>query len=285
MKITFLVVERSFLTSLRQAAAEIRDGQQIDLELAVHVLPDLKGDGAWQTIAADVSSSLAVFAVHVTDEAAAAQVGVALERALGSRLPLAFVPLNCTASLMRHVRLGKLDLAGQRGFMSAFGKLIRRPSGRRSAESFAAFAGRVSRWLRFAPGRGQEFRAYLQLYSYYLNSSPENLRSLLLFVLRRYGDLEVAVDPPREYPTASLYHPDAPRLFEELDDYLAWFFSRSQAPPPGAARVGIVLFRSFVLNRNTAHYDAVIRAVEKRGLLPVPALSFALDNRVVQNRY
>ncbi|MFI5266691.1 MAG: cobaltochelatase subunit CobN [Chloroflexota bacterium] len=301
MKITFLLVERSFLMSLRQAADEVRNEQAPDLELAVHVLPDLKSDDAWRQVEADVASSLAVFAVHVTDESTAARIIDLLSprpvlrgrrvrkrarvREAGVEGLQAFVPLNCVGGLMQRARLGKLNLAARRGFMSGFGRLIRRPSGRSGAESFAAFAGRVSRWLRFAPGRGQDFRAYLELYSYYLNASPENLRNLLLLVLRRYGGREVRVGPPVEYPTASLYHPDAPRLFEHLPEYLEWFHARPAAPVPTAPQVGVVLFRSFVLNNNTTHYDAVIRALEARGLVPLPALAFALDNRVVQERY
>ncbi len=298
MKITFLLVERSFLASLRHAADEVRRNLVPDLELAVHVLPDLKSDDAWRQVEADVASSLAVFAVHITDEGTAARIIGLLEelsplpprrerarvRAPGVG-PTAFVPLNCVASVMQRARLGKLDLAAQGGFMSRFGRLIRRPAGTSSAHSFAAFAGRVSRWLRFAPGRGQDFRTYLELYSYYLNASPDNLRNLLLLVLQRYGRRDLPVEPPVEYPTASLYHPEAPRLFEHLTEYLEWFHARPGAPTPTAPQVGLVLFRSFVLNRNTAHYDAVIRALETRGLVPLPALAFALDNRVVQDRY
>ncbi|MDE3077079.1 MAG: cobaltochelatase subunit CobN, partial [Chloroflexota bacterium] len=104
-------------------------------------------------------------------------------------------------------------------------------------------------------------------------------------VLRRYGGVKLEAQPPIEYPNCSLYHPDAPQQFERLEDYLSWFHRRDSAPGPDAARVGLILFRSFVLNGNTAHYDAVIRAVETRGLIPLPALSFALDNRIVQERY
>ena len=283
MKITFLLVERSFLASLRQAAEEVRSGPAPDFELAVHVLPDLKESEAWRQAEADVASSLAVFAVHLTDEASATRMLDMLDRS-GQGLR-AFVPLNCLGSLMQRARLGKLELAARRGFMSGFGRLIRRPSGRGSAESLAALASRVSRWLRFAPGRGQDFRTYLELYGYYLNASPENLRNLLLLVLRRYGGRDVRVGAPVEYPIASLYHPDAPGLFEDMAAYLEWFHARPEAPPSSAPQVGLILFRSYVLNRNTAHYDAVIRALEARGLIPLPALAFALDNRVVQERY
>jgi magnesium chelatase subunit H len=186
---------------------------------------------------------------------------------------------------MRQARLGKLRLAGERGFMSRFGKLIRRPTGERSAESYADFVSRVARLLRFAPGRGQDFRTYLLLYSYYLNASPENLRSMLALVLQRYGGLPLEAPPPLEYPREALYHPDASRLFSTLEDYLAWFHGRPEAPRLGAPQVGLVLFRTFVLNHNTDHYDTVIRALEARGLAPLPALAFALDNRRVQERY
>jgi magnesium chelatase subunit H len=205
LKITFLLVERSFLSSLRQAADTARVRYCSSLEVAIHVLPDLDGEVGWQAAAKDIGDSLAVFAVHVTDEAAAEHIGALA----ASSCAAAFVPLNCTGSLMQRARLGKLELAAQSGFMSGFGRLIRRPNRKSSAESLAALASKASRWLRFAPGRGQEFRSYLQLYTYYLNGSPENLQNLLLFVLRRYGGLDVPVQPPIEYPPASLYHPDA----------------------------------------------------------------------------
>ncbi len=283
LKITLLLVERSFLGSLKQACAEIERVHHLGLELAVHLLPDVRTTEDWQRVAADVSSSVALLAIHVTEEASARRIAELLDEQ-GPQLR-AFVPLNCVASLMRRARLGGLDLARQSGFMSRFGKLIRRPSGERSAESFASLAGRVAGWLRFAPGRGQDFRAYLQIYGYYLNSSPENLRNMLLLILRRYAGAAVTPGPVVEYPTASIYHPDAPRQFDALDDYLAWFHSRPGAPSAGAAQVGVILFRTFVLNHNTAHYDAVIAAIERRGLIPVPALAFALDNRVIQERF
>jgi magnesium chelatase subunit H len=275
-------MERSFLASLRQAAATVRDRYCPSLEVAIHVLPDLEhSDQGWQAVAADVTVSLAVFAVHVTDEASAQRI-VSLVESADLR---AFVPLNCVGSLMQRARLGKLRLAEQSGFMSGFGRLIRRPNGKGSAESLAGLAAKASRWLRFAPGGAQDFGAYLQLYTYYLNGSPQNLQNLLLLTLQRYAGLDVPVEPPVEYPPVSLYHPDAPRLFETLEEYLAWFQARPGAPPAAAPRVGIILFRSFVLNHNTTHYDAVIRAIEARGLTPLPALAFAMDNRTVQERY
>ncbi|MGH2469457.1 MAG: cobaltochelatase subunit CobN, partial [Chloroflexota bacterium] len=281
-RVVFLVVERTFLRSLREAAEAVRN-EVGPLEVPVHVLSDVQGEAGWAAVERDVCGATAIFAVHVTEQGLADRLTEMLRRA--SPAPGAFVPINSVASLMRLTRIGRLNFGAERGFMARFGSVIRRPNGRRSAESFTGFVGKVSRWLRFAPGWGHDLRTYLLLYSFYLHSSPENLRGLLLLVLKECGGLSVSVPAPVEYPPTALYHPDAPRQFEELADYLAWYHGRPGAPPPDAPRVGVILFRSFVLNRNTAHYDAVIRAIEARGLVPLPALAFALDNRVVQRRY
>ncbi|MHB8620994.1 MAG: cobaltochelatase subunit CobN, partial [Chloroflexota bacterium] len=281
--ITFLLIERTYLESIRQATSEINRRHGVNLRTALHLLPDLRSEADWASLAADVASSLAVFAIHVTEESLAARIGSLVQAAPESLR--AFVPINCVGSLMGRARLGRLSLSARRGFMSRFGGLIRRPSGDRSADSFVAFVGRLSRWLRFAPGRAQDLRTYLLLYTYYLQSSPDNFRNLLLLTLARYGHFQVEVEPPVEYPPALLYHPEAPRLFVDRQAYLEWFHARPGAPPRSAPKVGVILFRSFVLNRNTAHYDAVIKAIEARGLVPLPALAFALDNRVVQAAY
>ena len=281
-RVVFLVVERTFLRSLREATDAVRE-EVGPLEVPVHVLSDVQGEDGWAAVERDLRGATAVFAVHVTEQVLADRLTAALQRATPA--PGAFVPINSVASLMRLTRIGRLNFGAERGFMARFGSVIRRPNGRRSAESFTGFVSKVSHWLRFAPGWGHDLRTYLLLYTFYLHSSPENLRGLLLLALKECGGWSLAVPAPVEYAPMALYHPDAPRQFEELADYLTWFHARPGAPMTDAPRVGVILFRSFVLNRNTAHYDAVVRAIEARGLVPLPALAFALDNRLVQQRY
>jgi magnesium chelatase subunit H len=43
--------------------------------------------------------------------------------------------------------------------------------------------------------------------------------------------------------------------------------------------VGLLMLRSYILSGDTAHYDAVIRAFEARGIACVPAFAGGLDGR------
>jgi magnesium chelatase subunit H len=76
-----------------------------------------------------------------------------------------------------------------------------------------------------------------------------------------------------------LYHPTLPRRTSP---------TATPALPsrgPGAPACGVLLFRSYILAGNTAHYDAVIAALETRGLAPVPAFTAGLDARPAIDAY
>src|SRR5262249_2255890 len=81
-----------------------------------------------------------------------------------------------------------------------------------------------------------------------------------------------------------LYHPDLPgthvvETCAELDRTVG---KRNRK---GAPRVGLLLMRSYVLAGNTAHYDAVIRALEARGLTIRAAFAGGLDSRPAIERF
>ena len=52
-----------------------------------------------------------------------------------------------------------------------------------------------------------------------------------------------------------------------------------------AGTVGVLVGRSYLLAGNVAHYAAVVRALESRGLRVVPAFASALDARPAISRY
>jgi hypothetical protein len=141
---------------------------------------------------------------------------------------------------------------------------------------------RIPQLLRFIPGTAQDVRAYYLVLQYWLSGSADNLEGMLRFVLRRYGTarqpFKRAEPPaPRSIPRPGCIIPDLPqRVVEHVDDLPA----RGDGP-----RVGLLLTRSYVLAENTAHYDAVIRALEARGLAPVPAFTAGLDGRPAIARY
>jgi magnesium chelatase subunit H len=150
---------------------------------------------------------------------------------------------------------------------------------------------RIPQILRFIPGPAQDVRAYFLSLQCWLSGSPENLERMMAFLVGRYGPEEMAracrevasgrEAAPREYPDSGLYHPSLPHggMTERLED-LPGFRGDGEAPT-----VGLLLMRSYLLAGNTAHYDAVIRALEARGLRVLPAFAAGLDNGPVVERW
>jgi magnesium chelatase subunit H len=193
------------------------------------------------------------------------------------------------SEVMRLTRMGRFKMDGeQKGAMA----LLKRLRGKRSGARQSAGAQQLSvlrrlpRILRFIPGTAQDLRAYFLTLQYWLGSSEENLMQMVRYLVSRYaaGPREpwrtrIDSEPPIEYPDVGVYHPRLqPRIAATLD----------ALPKPATgdgASVGLLIMRSYVLAGNTAHYDAIIDALEKRGLRAVTAFAAGLDARPAIDRF
>jgi len=144
---------------------------------------------------------------------------------------------------------------------------------------------RLPRILRYIPGTAQDLRSYFLSLQYWLGGSPENLANLVRMLVSRYAagprtgllaGLQVAA--PIEYHEVGLYHP---RLKQRVTGALR---DLPDTPAPSGT-VGLLVLRSYVLAGNTAHYDAVIEALEQRGLRVIPAFASGLDARPAIAQY
>ena len=75
-----------------------------------------------------------------------------------------------------------------------------------------------------------------------------------------------------------MYHPDLPEKISTVLTDLPQVKNTK-------ATVGLLMLRSYVLSDDTAHYDEVIRACEKRGLQVIPAFAGGLDSRPAVETY
>ena len=135
---------------------------------------------------------------------------------------------------------------------------------------------RLPRILRLIPGKAQDLRAWFLAMQYWLGASDDNIEAMVRFLISRYShrdDWRGAEAPaPLEYPETGLYHPDlAGRITTDP--------SELPAPAEATGTVGLLMMRSYVLAGDTAHYDAVIRALEAKGLRVLPAYAGGLDGR------
>lgn len=197
----------------------------------------------------------------------------------------AMIGVIADASIVKLTRMGSLDMmAPQSGAMKLMKKLrgSSKPSSSSGADKMALLR-RLPKILRFIPGKSQDLRAWFLTMQYWLGGSDDNVEAMMRFLLNRYArdsGWEKAPDAaaPVEYPDAGLYHPD-------LAERITTDPARLPAPQGAQFTVGLLMMRSYVLSSDTAHYDAVIRAFEARGIAVRAAFAGGLDGRPAIEAY
>ncbi|WP_317057467.1 magnesium chelatase subunit H [Roseovarius rhodophyticola] len=190
----------------------------------------------------------------------------------------AMVGVIADAKIVKLTRMGTLDMSAPE---SATRKLMKKLRGqtKQNVDSGAKkmkMLRRLPRILKLIPGKAQDLRAWFLVMQYWLGASNENVEGMLRFLISRYCRYDdwrgAKTALPVEYPDTALYHPDLPERITTDPSALPHITK-------GAATVGLLMMRSYVLSGDTAHYDAVIRALEARGLNVLPAFAGGLDAR------
>lgn len=202
----------------------------------------------------------------------------------------AMVVAMSASELVRLTRLGALRMdQAQTGPLA----LIKKLRGRHDPKDMNASSGarqmamlrRLPKILRLIPGKAQDVRAYFLTMQYWLAGSQENVANMVRFLLGRYAQgprrplrasLKAAM--PAEYPDVGVYHP-------KLKTRIAESASALPASDGRCGTVGLLVLRSYVLAKDTAHYDGVIAALERRGLKVVPAFASGLDSRPAVEKF
>jgi len=118
-------------------------------------------------------------------------------------------------------------------------------------------------------------------YLYLMRNGQENFQRLLGYLGKEVLHLDLEVLPPQELPWEGFYHPQAPNHFDDLAAYLAWYRSRGF---PGETLVGLLFSRSDWVARNLELEDALIQALEARGLGVAPIFYYSLKDEGLGNR-
>lgn len=326
MKVTVLYVGSSLLTPLRKAEKEINARHGFDVRIATHNLGAPFSDDEWATIERDLREAKVIFVIHVMDGENAARLIPLLDQLRAAR---AVIVINCMPELMKRTRMGKLDFAklpggagegrrakGKRSedksvddasLLKSISSWIGRQAkangknGAHGRADYLKWAERLPRMLRFVPnaGRLRDAKNYLLLVSYFLQPTPNNIRSMILLALKQYGGDDrlrtIEIAAPETLASVAIYHPDAPALFESFEDYEHWYATKSKHKAqstqnrareldPGST-IGLLLMRPQIVSNSRKHYDALIRAIEAEGLSVIPAISTLMDNREACNRF
>ncbi len=194
----------------------------------------------------------------------------------------AMVVAMSAGEIIKLTKLGRFTMGGPQSGAIAMLKRLRGNATKKESSGMRQMAmlRRLPRLLRFIPGTAQDVRAYFLTLQYWLAGSDDNVTNMVRLLISRYAEGPRAVlrdrvkaEPPTDYPDVGLYHPDVKeRLTEQLDRL-------PQNRKDAKGTVGVLVMRSYVLAKDTAHYDGVIRTLEERGLNVVPAFASGLDAR------
>ncbi len=338
MNVTAFYVGSSLLAPLKQAEREINRQYELDLKIAAYNFGAPLTNDEWCEIEHDLQASDVVFIIHVMDGENAARLLPALE--IHKARHRAVIVINCMPDLMRRTRMGRLDLSklvagkskGEKGngeggkrkagqgigvltaAASWVGRQVRgdkESNGHRHGHGqYLKFIDRLPGILRFLPSAGglRDVKHYLNIFCYFLQPTPANIRSMILYALKEYvpderlKQAQIKVPPPDHMPSVAIYHPDATKLFETFVDYQKWYMGKSpksKVQSPKSVRgtgtvhsvldpestIGLLLMRPQVVSKTTKHYDALIRAIEAEGLSVIPALSTLMDNREAVSKF
>ncbi|MEW5976149.1 MAG: cobaltochelatase subunit CobN [Acidobacteriota bacterium] len=300
-RVAVFYVGSSLLSPLKAAERDLRT-EHLSLKVDAYNCGLPLDQQEWEAAKASLSRSDAVLVVHLTDDENARYLEDSLAKVCSQNTPI--IVLNCLPRLMRLTRLGRLDLnrilrpnGGLESRTPAM-RLIRRlntwmagslkagtGAGRRvPASSYLKLVHRVPALLRFLPGVGalRDLKNYLTLYSYFLQPTPTNIRSLLTLLLKYYvrGCASLPTPPPAErQPTVGIYHPQASCLFTTFEAYRKWYEGQLKRKLEPQNTVGLLLMRPQVVSESRQHYDGLIQAIEAQSLAVIPALSTLMDSR------
>ncbi len=288
-----IVTLDSHLAGAVSEAAAIVVRQLPSIDLRVHVASDWpESPAALERCKADIATGdiIAVTQCFQDEQVAAIREALLARRDHCDSMLVAV----SAAELVRCTRMGKFDLGGaeekKTSPWSPLGILKKlrgsRADGKSSGERQMTALKAMPKLLKFIPGPAQDVRVYLLSIQYWLAGTSENIANLILLHVEKYADgprkvlrARVKSAAPRVYPEVGVWHPDV-KAEHGISD------SMSVLPVNGrAGTVGVLLGRSYLLADNVAHYAAVVRAFERRGLRTIPAFASALDARPAIEKY
>src|SRR5262245_16819134 len=279
MKVTVLYVGTSLPGPLAQAERDIRASNRLDLSIKVYGCGAELTDVEWRPVETDLNDSEIIFIIHVTNQENAGRIIRTLKKSTAK----AVIAINCMPDLMRMTRMGKLDFGGRaretessapgspvRGNESAVRGLVKKlgswladsmkkgHSGDRSvarrnrAMRYSSLIGKLPAILKFVPsaGRMRDAKHYIFLFAYFLQPTPRNIRSMVLYAIKQYvpGHSRIDVEPLETLPALALYHPDAPGLFETFEQYRKWYERARDRRLSRESTIGLLLMRPQVVS-------------------------------------
>jgi len=286
IKVVYVVLEAQYQSALSAAVRSInQNNPDLAIEIKGYLIEELRDsenyEGLKQAIAeANIFIASLIFIEDLADKVVEA---VAPHR---DRLDAAVI-FPSMPQVMRLNKLGSFSMAQLGQSKSAIAQFMRK----RKEKSGASFQDGMLKLLQTLPkvlkympiDKAQDARNFMLSFQYWLGGSPDNLENFLLMLADKYvmKGHNLTFKEPVVYPDMGIWHPLAPKMFEETRDYLNWYRSRQDISDdlkdPLAPCVGLVLQRTHLVTGDDAHYVAMVQELEAMGARVIPVFAGGLD--------
>ena len=163
-------------------------------------------------------------------------------------------------------RIIVLRVLGRLGSVPGFADLLRHAQGQ--GRYLIAISGTGEPDAELAAASTVSADVLHQVLSYFQAGGSANLAQLLRYLSDHYLLTGFGYEPAAALPEHGIYHPDLPQG-AGLDDWLALRIAERPS-------VGVVFYRAHWMSGNTRFIDALVAALEKRGLNVLPVFTASL---------
>ena len=137
--------------------------------------------------------------------------------------------------------------------------------------------------LPLIPKKAKDFKNWMQVYTYWMHPTAENLASMFNYIMAEYFEVAVKADKVVEVPTMGFYHPEAPDYFKDLNHYTKWNKKRDKKSKE-KRNIGLVFFRKHLLQEKE-YIDNTIRAIEAKRLNVLPVFVMGVEGHVAAREW
>jgi len=299
VKVVYVVLEPQYQSAISSAVRSIdRNNPNVAVEASGYLIEELRDPDNYQRFQQDIAEANIFIGSLIFIEDLAEKVVEAVSPYRDS-LDAAIV-FPSMPEVMRLNKLGSFSMAQLGQSKNAIAQFMRKRKEKQGAsfqEGMLKMLQTLPKVLKYLPvDKAQDARNFMLAFQYWLGGSPQNLENFLLMLADKYvlsneseSDAEgasksepaVAYQEPVVYPDMGIWHPLAPRMFEDLDEYRQWYNSRQDIgddlKDPLTPCIGLVVQRTHLVTGDDAHYVAVVSELEARGARVLPIFAGGLD--------
>ena len=289
LRVVYVVLEPQYQSTLTEAARSINSNNpHLAVELSGYLIEELRDEENYSNFKNDVAQANIFIASLIFVEDLAQKV---VEAVNPHRDNLdAAVVFPSMPEVMRLNKMGSFSMAQLGQSKSAIAQFMRK----RKEKSGSSFQDAMLKLLRTLPKvlkylpveKAQDARNFMLSFQYWLGGNADNLENFLLMLSDKYvypdrQQNNIQYAEPIVYPDMGIWHPLAPKMFEDVQEYLDWFNNRQDIgddlKDPLAPCVGLVLQRTHLVTQDNAHYVAMVQELECMGARVIPVFAGGLD--------